>query len=347
MASRCHRAMNLQTHSGRSTHRRQTPSLPKVSTEHVNSPRSPDKVSTTLGNIAKISTASTTTYWAFYPTNLGKGLIPRNQQRHHKPSRRHGRQRDVQHRIRLRSENPTRFDRLPRTNIHLHRRLKPLRQLQRRRQESRLLAHLNASAPLYARLDGISGVSPTDSGFHMSWDHYFDNLSARLCHQKPLPCNITHPTLCVTEADAEEVFRLGDYEYSYIYRDAPQSLQASTGSYGVWIAELAQNIRNRLSGADPVMYRHNVAHNGSISRLLSILQIDVMVWPGMGSEVVFEVYSRAGKNYVRILWEGKVFWSSNPTIGYADMFSLDTLLAYFDSLVGVGASKIPGLCSAS
>lgn len=77
-------------------------------------------------------------------------------------------------------------------------------------------AHLSESAPLYSALDRISGVSPSASDWHVSWDHYFDNLSARLCHSKPLPCNASDPTLCVTEAMANEVFRLGEWEYSWM-----------------------------------------------------------------------------------------------------------------------------------
>ena len=50
--------------------------------------------------------------------------------------------------------------------------------------------HLTASQPLFNILDGISGVAPSDPGFHQSWDHYFDNLSSRLCHGKPLPCKV-------------------------------------------------------------------------------------------------------------------------------------------------------------
>ena len=80
------------------------------------------------------------------------------------------------------------------------------------------LQHINDSASLKARLDAISGVNPNASDWKMSWDHYFDNLSARLCHNKPLPCNIVNTTDCVTMADADEVFRLGEYEYSFIYR---------------------------------------------------------------------------------------------------------------------------------
>jgi acid phosphatase len=208
--------------------------------------------------------------------------------------------------------------------------------------------HLNASSKLYASLDAISGVSPSDNGFHQSWDHYYDNLSARQCHAKPLPCNISTPSLCVTQEQANEVYRLGQYEYSYIYRGAPESLQYATASYGVWLAELAQNIRDRASGKNKVKYRHNVAHDGSVSRLLAILQLDVMVWPGMGSEVVFEVYKKHSasdsRRFVRVLWGGKVLRSSNPSLGLLDMVDADILLGYVDALAGTGASKVIGLC---
>ncbi|KAI9757107.1 MAG: mannosyl-oligosaccharide alpha-1,2-mannosidase [Chaenotheca gracillima] len=205
-------------------------------------------------------------------------------------------------------------------------------------------AHLTASQALYERLDGISGVSPTDSAFHQSADHYFDNLSSRLCHQKPLPCNVSRPKDCIALKDAEEIFRLGQYEYSYIYRDTSESLKASVGSYGVWVAELAQNIRDAIAGTRSTIYRHNVAHDGSISRLLSILQVDAMVWPGMGAEVVFEVYGKDSADFVRILWGGQVLRSSNPAIGQADMLPVEIVLAYFDGLVGVGASSVLSFC---
>jgi 2-phosphoxylose phosphatase len=209
------------------------------------------------------------------------------------------------------------------------------------------LSHLTASAPLFASLDALSGVSPNSTPFHMSYDHYYDNLSSRQCHSKPLPCQIGNSQNCVSQSTADAVYRLGIYEYSYIYRDAPQSLTYSVARYGVFIAELAQHIRDRITGSSPVIYRHNVAHDGSVSPLLSILQVEVMVWPGMGAEVVFEVYSRKGKYFVRVLWGGKVLRSSNPSLGTMDMVDVDVLLAYFDGLVGRGASKVPGLCGSS
>ncbi|KAF9632684.1 hypothetical protein BFW01_g3547 [Lasiodiplodia theobromae] len=222
--------------------------------------------------------------------------------------------------------------------------------------------HLTASRALVAELDAISGVASTDEGWHKSWDHYFDNLSARLCHAKPLPCNsTTGEEKCVTQAQAATVFRLGQYEYSRLWRAAPESLAVATAGYGVWVAEVAENIRTAVAvagaaaeeeeaeGKTRVRYRHNVAHDGSVSRLLAVLQVDVMVWPGMGSEIVFEVYTKKKeveekKGYVRVLWGGQVLRSSHPDLGALDMLDAEVLLAYLDGLVGKGASKVPGLC---
>jgi 2-phosphoxylose phosphatase len=127
-------------------------------------------------------------------------------------------------------------------------------------------AHLNASSNLFAALDAVSGVSKTDTGFHQSWDHYFDNLSARQCHAKSLPCSTTNPSACVSQDQANQVYRLGQWEYSYIHRGANDSLRTATAAYGVWIAELADNIRRKVAGTNVMKYRQNVAHDGSISR---------------------------------------------------------------------------------
>ena len=215
------------------------------------------------------------------------------------------------------------------------------------------LEHINASAPLKKRLDRLSGVNPNATDWSMSWDHYFDNLSARLCHDKPLPCSIDDPTDCVSMEEAEEVFRLGEYEYSFVYRDSTKSLAYSVADYGIWIGELAQNLRHAM-GEGPsavnvtsqgVRYRHNVAHDGSVSPLLSILQIETMVWPGMGAEVVFELYSKGGCYFLRVFWGGQILKSSHPAFGLMDMVPVETVLAYFDGLVGVRGSKIPAMCA--
>lgn len=71
-----------------------------------------------------------------------------------------------------------------------------------------------------------------------------------------------------------------------------------------------------------------------------------MVWPGMGSEVIFEMYKRPSpalpsKRYVRVLWGGKVLRSSNPSLGLLNMLDVDVLLEYIDKL---GVANVVTLC---
>ncbi|KAF3926727.1 hypothetical protein ABW21_db0205237 [Orbilia brochopaga] len=206
--------------------------------------------------------------------------------------------------------------------------------------------HLDNAQAIFQALDKVSGVPPDNYAFHRSFDHYYDNLSARQCHQKPLPCSASEPDHCITQDQADTVYRIGQYEYSYIYRDSPESLEAAVGSYGVWIAELASNIRETLLGKSLVKYRHNVAHDGSLARLLSILQVKVMVWPGMGAEIVFEIYRQkdTGGHSVRILWGGIPLESSHPELRTVDMIDLETLLGYLEGLVGRQAQKVVDMC---
>ena len=217
------------------------------------------------------------------------------------------------------------------------------------------LQHLDYSVSLYNTLDNISGVNKSDPGWHNWFDHYLDNFICRLCHQKPLPCSAYNSSDCVTYALAEAVFKRGEYEYSFIYRDSPHSLAYSTARYGVWVAELATNLRAAMSGAAGadgargVLYRHNVAHDGSLAPLLGILQVDRGGWPGFGDEVVFELYEEEASAcwFVRVLWHSQVVVSKVPALGWMGMVPVSDLLSYFDGLVGMNASKMPGLCNGS
>ncbi|KAG9257651.1 histidine phosphatase superfamily [Emericellopsis atlantica] len=303
-------------------------------------------------------------------------------------------------------------------------------------------SHLEEAEELYRALDDISGVD-AGGNFHASFDPYFDNLSSRQCHGKPLPCKLVDGVEiddCITQEMADAVYRLGHWEYSQMYRDHPDSFSAASANFGVWVAELAVHLREVMDGKRETIYFHNIAHDGSVSRLLSLLQIDEMVWPGMGAEVVFELYkkkkagggaqppkptstvvapdcshnnclrqmirhSEAARSlcpsltrsntaeslptwpvecddveeiysacscldlqatatatdspipaptatttpsdsgfYVRVLFNGQVFKSSNPTLGEIDMLAAETLLAYFDDIAGKRASKVRDRC---
>jgi hypothetical protein len=46
-----------------------------------------------------------------------------------------------------------------------------------------------------------------------TFDHLTDNFQSRLCNGYQLPCNPNNLTQCVTQAQADEVFRAGDWEW--------------------------------------------------------------------------------------------------------------------------------------
>lgn len=84
-----------------------------------------------------------------------------------------------------------------------------------------------------------------------------------------------------------------------------------------------------------------------MASLLGALQIEEMVWPGMGSEVVFELYSGVGSGsgrrwVVRVLWGGRVLRSS--VMGEIDMMPVEEFLEYLTGLVGEGASYVLEKC---
>jgi acid phosphatase len=204
---------------------------------------------------------------------------------------------------------------------------------------------LTQAAPLYAKLDQVSGIATSDTaGWHSSFDHYYDNLSAKQCHGKALPCSLNDTSICVTQDEANTVYRLGNWEYSYQFRDAPQSAQYSALSYGVWVLELKAHLQAKVNGTSEIKYFHNVAHDGSMSPLLGFLQVDQMVWPGMGSEIVFELYNAGSqfKSYfIRVLWGGQPMKTSTP-LGALDMIPLTDFFSYIDSMVGSASDLFAG-----
>ncbi|KAJ3575475.1 hypothetical protein NP233_g1077 [Leucocoprinus birnbaumii] len=202
--------------------------------------------------------------------------------------------------------------------------------------------HLTEAAPLYARLDTVSGIAKDDSGgWHVSFDHYYDNMSAKQCHGKALPCSVNDTSLCISQADADTVYRLGSWEYSYLFRDAPDSAAYSAVRYGAFALELKSHLTDVMQGKSKLRYIHNVAHDGSVAPLLGLLQIDVMVWPGMGSEVVFELYknTRSKQFFIRVLWSGQPMKTSTP-LGTLDMVKVEDFFAYIDSMVGSGPELV-------
>jgi len=134
---------------------------------------------------------------------------------------------------------------------------------------------------------------------------------------------------------------LGNWEYSYIFRDAPDSAAYSALRYGAFVLELKSHLTEFMQGSSKLKYFHNIAHDGSMAPLLGLLQVDVMVWPGMGSEIAFELYrnDRNRQFFIRVMWSGQPMKTSTP-LGTLDMVKIDDFFAYLDSMVGSGADLV-------
>lgn len=142
----------------------------------------------------------------------------------------------------------------------------------------------------------------------------YDNLSAKQCHGKPLPCSLNNTAICTPQEDADAIYRLGNYEYayksviafslvlvladgddeySYRWRIAENSTLYSALTMGAWFIELQDHINGKIDGSNNVKYFHkwvykvlilrfwlnrydgiSFAHDGSISPVLGVLQID-------------------------------------------------------------------------
>lgn len=165
--------------------------------------------------------------------------------------------------------------------------------------------HINANQDLQNRLDSI--LDTTGLGSWSSWyDHFFDTFTSRTCHGHPLPCNATGT--CVSEADADRVHEIGNFEYNYIWNNATGAKEYVKLTFGAMFLELAQNLLSFESGMERHRMRIYVGHDGSMIRLASGLGIKgPLKWPSMGSEISMEVWEmEARQKFVRVFHEGTV-----------------------------------------
>jgi hypothetical protein len=101
-----------------------------------------------------------------------------------------------------------------------------------------------------------------------------------------------------------------------------------------------------VAGTNKLRYMHNIAHDGSVSPVLGFLQVDTMFWPGMGSEIVFELYKKSVQNtnnaqdasdwFIRVLWLGQPLATSTP-LGTLDVIPLEDFLGYIEDMIGSGS----------
>lgn len=137
-----------------------------------------------------------------------------------------------------------------------------------------------------------------------SWiDHAFDALSSRQCNGHPLPTNPTTGK-AITQDIADQVYAEGNWEYNYIWNASPNADEYTKYSIALLVKELAVLMKGIQDGSNDKKLSLFVGHDGTMVRLFKTVGMPYIMWPGMGSELNFEIYKtkeKTPKYYVRTL----------------------------------------------
>ncbi|KAL5354971.1 histidine phosphatase superfamily [Aspergillus floccosus] len=189
-------------------------------------------------------------------------------------------------------------------------------------------------------------VDMFDAGDDASWtstfDHFCDNFQARLCNGYELPCRVGDDATCVTREQADEVFRAGDWEWNYWWRHNANATRYIQLVEGMFIGEIVRKLEAVERGTSSVVYSHNFVHDGDVGPLLGALGIRALRWPGMASNIAFEVWETSTSEfYARVLYSGHPV---NTVHGVLDWIPLSALM---DILKPFIPEDIVAMCNSS
>ncbi|SPO38695.1 related to acid phosphatase [Pseudozyma flocculosa] len=170
--------------------------------------------------------------------------------------------------------------------------------------------HIKSKAGLFASLNAVVGTA-NQSSWNTWIDHHFDAMASRQCHGHSLPEN-PETKEAIGQDLANQAYAEGDWEYDYIWNTAEGADDYVRYGFGVFVQELAENLKAFRDGKERHKVKYYVGHDGTMVRLFkSLAQSGQIRWPAMGSEVVIEVWRKPngkGQNdkqhYVRILQYG-------------------------------------------
>jgi hypothetical protein len=133
-------------------------------------------------------------------------------------------------------------------------------------------------------------ANSSSSAWQQTFDHFADNFQGRLCNGYELPCSPVTGE-CVTQEMANEVFRAGDWEWNYYWRANPYVKEYIQLVEGLFIGEIVARLESVMNGTiGSGKYSHTFVHDGDIGPVVGALGINALRWPGMGSNVAFEVW---------------------------------------------------------
>ena len=201
--------------------------------------------------------------------------------------------------------------------------------------------HLTVTAGLRSELGSLLGA--TDSSWQDTFDHFSDNFQGRLCNGYELPCDFTDTSKCVTMAQADEVFRAGDWEWNYWWRNNANAKEYIQLVEGLFIGEILSHFQAIIDGKTSTVYSHVFVHDGDIGPVLGALGINQLRWPAMGSNIAFEIWRTEGREsalFSRVLYCGQPVETIHGTL---DWLPLESLIAILQPYV---PTDIVSLCNA-
>ncbi|KAH6603258.1 histidine phosphatase superfamily [Trichoderma cornu-damae] len=191
--------------------------------------------------------------------------------------------------------------------------------------------HLSATAELRQSLGDILGA--TSGSWQNTFDHFSDNFQARLCNGYRLPCSFADPSACVSQQQAEEVFRAGDWEWNHYWRNNPLATRYIQVTEGLFLGEIVGRLQAVLAEKQQYVYAHTFIHDGDIGPVLGALGINQLRWPAMGSNVAIEVWETAvGENkthYARVLYSGHTLRTIHGDMDWVPLSRLIDILRVY------------------
>ncbi|KAJ5429645.1 Histidine phosphatase superfamily clade-2 [Penicillium cf. griseofulvum] len=190
--------------------------------------------------------------------------------------------------------------------------------------------HLAVTEQLRSKLGAMLGA--TDSSWQSTFDHFSDNFQGRLCNGYDLPCSLSNSSACVTMQMAEEVFRAGDWEWNYYWRSNPDVVKYIQLVEGLFIGEIISRLQAVLDGKSSLDYSHIFIHDGDIGPILGALGIETLRWPGMASNIAFEVWETKDENhgksfYARVLYSGHPIRSIHGLLDWVPLSKLIDIMS--------------------
>jgi acid phosphatase len=125
--------------------------------------------------------------------------------------------------------------------------------------------HLAVTEELRSKLGAMLGA--TEISWQSTFDHFADNFQGRLCNGYDLPCSL-----------------------NYYWRTNPDVVKYIQVVEGLFIGEIISRLQAVLDGKTSLDYSHIFIHDGDIGPILGALGIETLRWPGMASNVAFEVW---------------------------------------------------------